>query len=93
MLASDGLSPTNGCTRVVHMHIISAIRWSYLPYCYASDMKYLQYLLIAISRTLHLVCVTKECIALTLLIARGRRPNEFVMPGVRAECFSQYAPG
>ena len=32
-------------------------------------------MLIAISRTLHLVCVTKECIALTLLIAMACRPN------------------
>ena len=46
-------------------------------------MKSLYYLLIAISRTLHLVCVTTECIALTLLITLGFRPNEFVMSGVR----------
>ena len=52
-------------------------------YCYAGEMKSLYYLLIAISRTLHLVCVTTECIALTRLITHGHRPNEFVMSGVR----------
>ena len=46
-------------------------------------MTSLLYLLIAISITLHLVCVTKECIALTLLIAIGYRPNDYVMSGVR----------
>ena len=53
-------------------------------------MKSLYYFLIAISRTLHLVCVTTECIALTMLINHGHRPNEFVTSGVRDLWVSQH---